>query len=163
MGRDDGSRSTIHARVSGIDCGEDDYSTSREGDYLVIQIGDEDTTLTGRYNYTVSYQYHMGNDVLPDMDEFYFNIIGPGWQDTTISNVTFTIQMPGAFDEENLGMTSGVYGSGNYEDLYYYIEDNTIYGELDSSVTLQPNECVTVRLELPEGYFVKTDTTPWLA
>lgn len=28
-------------------------------------------------------------------------------------------------------MTSGVYGSGNYEDLYYYIEDNTIYGELD--------------------------------
>ena len=77
---------------------------------VVIQIGDEDTTLTGRYNYTVSYQYHMGNDVLPDMDEFYFNIIGPGWQDTTISNVTFTIQMPGAFDEENLGMTSGVYG-----------------------------------------------------
>lgn len=100
---------------------------------------------------------------MPDMDEFYFNIIGPGWQDTTISNVTFTIQMPGAFDEENLGMTSGVYGSGNYEDLYYYIEDNTIYGELDPSVTLQPNECVTVRLELPEGYFVKTDTTPWLA
>ena len=97
------------------------------------------------------------------MDEFYFNIIGPGWQDTTISNVTFTIQMPGAFDEENLGMTSGVYGSGNYEDLYYYIEDNTIYGELDPSVTLQPNECVTVRLELPEGYFVKTDTTSWLA
>ena len=48
----------------------------------------------------------MGNDVLPDMDEFYFNIIGPGWQDTTISNVTFTIQMPGAFDEENLGITS---------------------------------------------------------
>ena len=38
VGRDDGSRSTIHARVSGIDCGEDDYSTSREGDYLVIQI-----------------------------------------------------------------------------------------------------------------------------
>ena len=40
VGRDDGSRSIIHARVSGIDCGEDDYSTSREGDYLVIQIGD---------------------------------------------------------------------------------------------------------------------------
>lgn len=163
VGRDDGSSSTIHARISDIDCGEDDYSTSRENDNLVIQIGDEDVTLTGLYDYTVSYQYHMGNDVLPDIDEFYFNIIGSGWTDTTISNVTFTIQMPDSFDEENLGMSYGAYGSENYEDLYYYIEDNTIYGELDPSVTLGPRECVTVRLELPEGYFLKTDTTPWFA
>ncbi|HBZ63506.1 MAG TPA: hypothetical protein DEO89_02615 [Lachnospiraceae bacterium] len=161
--RADGSTSITHARISDIDCGEDDYSTSRENDNLVIQIGDEDVTLTGLYDYTVSYQYHMGNDVLPDIDEFYFNIIGSGWTDTTISNVTFTIQMPDAFDEENLGMSYGTYGSENYEDLYYYIEDNTIYGELDPSVTLGPRECVTVRLELPEGYFVKTDTTPWFA
>lgn len=161
--RADGSSSITHARISDIDCGEDDYSTSRENDNLVIQIGDEDVTLTGLYDYTVSYQYHMGNDVLPDIDEFYFNIIGSGWTDTTISNVTFTIQMPDSFDEENLGMSYGTYGSENYEDLYYYIEDNTIYGELDPSVTLGPRECVTVRLELPEGYFVKTDTTPWFA
>lgn len=161
--RADGSTSITHARISDIDCGEDDYSTSRENDNLVIQIGDEDVTLTGLYDYTVSYQYHMGNDVLPDIDEFYFNIIGSGWTDTTISNVTFTIQMPDSFDEENLGMSYGAYGSENYEDLYYYIEDNTIYGELDPSVTLGPRECVTVRLELPEGYFVKTDTTPWFA
>lgn len=161
--RADGSTSITHARISDIDCGEDDYSTSRENDNLVIQIGDEDVTLTGLYDYTVSYQYHMGNDVLPDIDEFYFNIIGSGWADTTISNVTFTIQMPDSFDEENLGMSYGAYGSENYEDLYYYIEDNTIYGELDPSVTLGPRECVTVRLELPEGYFVKTDMTPWFA
>lgn len=161
--RADGSTSITHARISDIDCGEDDYSTSRENDNLVIQIGDEDVTLTGLYDYTVSYQYHMGNDVLPDIDEFYFNIIGSGWTDTTISNVTFTIEMPDSFDEENLGMSYGAYGSENYEDLYYYIEDNTIYGELDPSVTLGPRECVTVRLELPEGYFVKTDTTPWFA
>ncbi len=161
--RADGSTSITHARISDIDCGEDDYSTSRENDHLVIQIGDEDVTLTGLYDYTISYQYHMGNDVLPDIDEFYFNIIGSGWTDTTISNVTFTIQMPDSFDEENLGMSYGTYGSENYEDLYYYIEDNTIYGELDPSVTLGPRECVTVRLELPEGYFVKTDTTPWFA
>ncbi len=161
--RADGSTSITHARISDIDCGEDDYSTSRENDNLVIQIGDEDVTLTGLYDYTVSYQYHMGNDVLPDIDEFYFNIIGSGWTDTTISNVTFTIQMPDSFDEENLGMSYGAYGSENYEDLYYYIEDNTIYGELDPSVTLGPRECVTVRLELPEGYFLKTDTTPWFA
>lgn len=161
--RADGSTSITHARISDIDCGEDDYSTSRENDNLVIQIGDEDVTLTDLYDYTVSYQYHMGNDVLPDIDEFYFNIIGSGWADTTISNVTFTIQMPDSFDEENLGMSYGAYGSENYEDLYYYIEDNTIYGELDPSVTLGPRECVTVRLELPEGYFVKTDMTPWFA
>ena len=48
----------------------------------------------------------MGNDVLPNEDEFYFNVIGTGWE-TTISNVSFSIEMPETFDENNLGIKTG--------------------------------------------------------
>ena len=55
----------------------------------------------------------MGNDVLPNEDEFYFNVIGTGWE-TTISNVSFSIEMPETFDENNLGMSYGAYGESKF-------------------------------------------------
>lgn len=158
----DGSSDRIIARVENISCGEDDYETSREGNTCQIKIGDEDETITGEKIYHISYDYVMGNDVLDGNDEFYFNVIGTEWQ-TRIKNVSFSIEMPKEFEEENLGMSYGSYSSDKYDDLYYYIDENTIYGELDSDVTLRPEEGVTVRLLLPEGYFEKTEVTPWLA
>lgn len=159
--REDGSKNRVVARVENIRCG-DKFSTSRNGNDCRIQIGDEDITLTGEKEYHISYDYVMGNDVLEGNDELYYNIIGLGW-DTTIKNVTFSIEMPKEFDEENLGMSWGHYRSADYKDLYYTLEGNIIHGELSTDVVLQPQEGVTVRLLLPEGYFEKTDTTPWFA
>ncbi|MGN0461945.1 MAG: DUF2207 domain-containing protein, partial [Ruminococcus sp.] len=164
IAREDGSTGTTYATIKNIDCDEN-YEVSRSGDYLRIKIGDEDTTITGNKSYTISYDYALGNDILADADEFYFNVIGTGWNDTTISNVTFSIQMPDEFDENNLGMSYGKYGSSEYSGLFYYLDEetNTIYGELDSSIILGPKEGVNVRLTLPEGYFEKLDEIPLLA
>lgn len=155
--RSDGSENEIMARIENIRC-YDNFELSRENDNCRIKIGDEDTTITGPKEYTISYDYIMGNDVLPDEDELYFNIIGNGWQ-TQISNVTFSIHMPEEFDEKKLGMSRGAYGEANIKGLSYYIKDNTIYGELDSSIVLQPYEGVNVRLSLPEGYFEKVENS----
>ena len=100
--------------------------------------------------------------MLPNEDEFYFNVIGTGWE-TTISNVSFSIEMPETFDENNLGMSYGAYGEAKMDGLYYSIDGNTIYGELDTDVVLGAGEGVNVRLSLPEGYFVKVKHTPWMA
>lgn len=157
----DGSKDRVVARVENIHCG-DHYSTSREGDNCRIQIGDEDVLLTGDKEYRISYDYIMGNDVLEGNDEFYFNVIGQGWK-TTISNVTFSIEMPKEFEEKNLGMSWGHYRSAGFSDLSYTLEGNTIRGELSKEIVLQPSQGVTVRILLPEGYFERTEETPFFA
>lgn len=159
--REDGSKNVIMAKIPNISC-SDPYEVSREGDNCRLQIGDEDETIIGEKTYTISYDYVMGNDVLKDHDELYFNIIGTGWT-SPISNVTFSIQMPDSFDEENLGMSYGAYGSTTLDGLWYDVDGNLITGELDSSITLRPGQGLTVRLLLEEGYFEKTETVPTTA
>lgn len=161
--RADGSTSVVHARVEDISCGGDKYSVSRANEQCQIKIGDGDVTITGEKLYTISYHYVMGKDVLKGADEFYFNIIGPEWEDTTIQNVSFSIQMPKKFDEKLLGMSYGNYGSTETEGIWFGIQGNTINGKLDSSIVLYPGQSLTVRLELPEGYFISSVDVPWTA
>lgn len=158
--RADGSTSRVMAQIKDVSCHGDEYSLERSGDRLQIKIGDEDHTIIGSKTYVISYQYVMGNDVLKDADELYYNLIGAGWEDTTIHDVSFTIQMPKEFDENNLGFSYGPVGSEKSGDVWYYVEGNTITGMLDDAVTLGEGDALTVRLTLPEGYFLKTNEFP---
>ena len=145
----DGSKDTIMASVENISANvktQISYSNSN----CVIRLGDEDRTVTGMVSYEISYDYAMSGDSMPDKDELYFNIIGTQWE-TMISNITFTIEMPETFEEEKLGFSRGREGSTNTQDIYYTIDDNTIMGMVDAK--LGEYEGLTVRLELPEGYF----------
>lgn len=148
----DGTTSYNKAKISDIEA-SDEFTTSNENGNKVIKIGDADITLTGEKKYKISYLYDLGKDTGKDYDEFYYNIIGNEW-DTTISNVTFTIRMPKEFDESKLGFSKGAYGTVDSSDIYYSVDGNVITGGF--SGTLNPGEALTVRLELPEGYFVGT-------
>lgn len=160
--RTNGSESQVMVKVSDISCGSDDFSVSREDDICRIKIGDKNATITGEKTYTVSYQYHMGNDVLQGADEFYYNVIGTEWS-THIQNVTFSIQFPKEFDESKLGMSYGRYGSTSTGGLKYSIVGNQVNGKLDSGIILYMGEGLTVRLELPEGYFKPENEISWEA
>lgn len=146
----DGTTSKNVTKISEINVSEK-YSEYNENGYKVIKIGDEETTLTGQKNYTISYLYNLGKDPMPKYDELYFNIIGDEW-DTSISNVTFTITMPKDFDHTKLGFSSGKKGTVNSSKVNFNVNGNVITGRLIG--TLYPEEALTVRLELPEGYFV---------
>lgn len=147
--REDGSTAVTHAKVNNIHC-SDPYSKSTENSQLVLQIGDEDKTLTGDYSYTISYNYALGLDVASGYDELYYNIIGTGW-DTYIDNVTFSITMPKEFNSDMLGFSAGSYGFVGTSSIEYYVNGLEITGRLTRE--LGPYEAFTVRLELPEGYF----------
>ncbi len=151
--RFDGSSSVARAKVKNVTCSEE-FTTSISDDNYVIKIGDKDVTLTGDKSYTISYDYELANDTLKGKDEFYFNMIGTGWTDTQISNVTFSIDMPKEFDQSKLGFSWGSFGTANSLDVPYDVEGNTIRGSLASDFVLGPSEGLTVRLELPDGYFV---------
>ena len=146
----DGTTSKNRAQISEIEV-SDNYSVYSENGYKVIKIGDVNYTLTGQKNYTISYLYNLGKDTGKEYDELYFNLIGNEW-DTSISNITFTITMPKEFDKSKLGFSSGAVGSTNSSKITYNINGNVITGKLNGS--LNPGDAFTVRLELPEGYFV---------
>ncbi|MGN1372263.1 MAG: DUF2207 domain-containing protein [Candidatus Coprovivens sp.] len=148
----DGTTSNNRATISEISVNEN-YSLYNENGYKVIKIGDTNRTLTGQKNYTISYLYNIGKDKGKDYDELYFNLIGNEW-DTSISNITFTITMPKEFDKSKLGFSSGKKGSTDSSNITYEVNDNVITGKVNK--TLNPGEALTIRLELPEGYFVGT-------
>ena len=150
VSRLDGTSYTNHARISNINCNTK-YTTSNSGGNLNIKIGDSSETLTGQKTYVISYNYALGKDQTSKYDELYFNIIGNQW-DTVINNVTFTIRMPKEFEAGKLGFSSGAVGSTDSSRISYNLNGNTIRGTLDGF--LNPGESLTVRCELPEGYFV---------
>lgn len=152
--REDESSYKNRAIIKDVDV-DNEYETSREDGNYVIKIGSASRTLTGNQSYTIKYKYNIGNDKEKEFDELYYNLIGTGW-DTTIEGVTFKITMPKEFDESKLGFSAGSYGTIGTSDIEYEVNGNVITGKYNN--TIYPGSGLTVRLELPEGYFIKQKT-----
>lgn len=149
VSRLDGSSSVNRAKVSNVSV-DNEYDVSKENGYYVIKIGDADKTVLGTQSYTIKYTYNIGKDLLKDVDELYYNIIGDEW-DTDIYNVTFSVKMPEEFDESKLGFSHGSRGLVNSVGVTYSVSGNTIKGSFSNG--LKAGEALTIRCELPEGYF----------
>jgi len=126
------------------------FKIESSGDFLRIRIGDPDKFVDATENYKISYLLMIGDDHNTDLDELYFNIIGPDWE-IPISNVTFRIQMPKTFDQENITFTSGNVGSTTSNNVSYQVNNLTISGNYND--TIYPGQALTIALPLPEGYF----------
>ncbi len=149
--REDGSSYINKVKISNVKVNEE-FTTSRENGNYIIRIGSFDRTLTGLKEYEISYHYNIGNDKNKNFDELYYNLIGTNW-DTTISDISFKITMPKDFDESKLGFSAGSYGSSGTSYVSYEVNSNVITGTFNHF--LNPSEALTVRLELPDGYFAK--------
>lgn len=149
--RTDGTSNTNRVKLTNISI-NDEYTISKENNQLYIKIGNKEKILKGLKEYKIKYKYNIGNDQLKDKDEVYLNIIGTEW-DTIIKNVSFTITMPKKFDKNKLIFSSGVLGSTTNEFLNFKIDENKIIGAYNN--ILQPKEGLTMRVELPNGYFIK--------
>lgn len=145
----DGTTSKNKVQITNIKVNEP-YTKSIQNGKLNLQIGDPDRTITGPKTYSIHYDYNLGKDPSKDYDELYFNLIGNEW-DTNINKVNFTINLPKEFDSDNLGFSTGKFGSTSSNDVYYQVNGNTISGY--TLKTLEPGEGLTIRLELEEGYF----------
>ena len=146
----DGTTSTNRTQVTNISV-DNEYTTSRENGNYKLKIGSANHTLTGEQTYVIKYTYNLGKDPVKDYDELYYNIIGNEW-DTIIGNVTFSITMPKEFDSSKLGFSSGTKGSTDNSKVKYNVSENKITGSYNGIIGV--GEALTVRCELPEGYFV---------
>lgn len=149
----DGTTSKNYAQVTNVDV-DNEYTTSKNDGVYKLKIGSAGQTVTGTKKYTIKYTYNLGKDSSKDYDELYYNIIGNEW-DTAIGNITFTINMPKDFDSSKLGFSSGKLGSTDNSNVKYTVNNNTISGSYEG--ILSKEEALTIRCELPEGYFVNAD------
>lgn len=146
----DGTTSTNRTQVSNISV-DNEFKKIRENGNYKLQIGSKDHTLIGEQKYVIKYTYNLGKDPMKNYDELYYNIIGNEW-DTVIGNITFSITMPKDFDSSKLGFSSGLKGSIDSSKVIYNVNGNKITGTYNG--ILDVGEALTVRCELPEGYFV---------
>ena len=146
----DGSTSTNRVKITNLQV-NNEYSKSNSNGNLSIKIGDQDTYVTGLQKYVIKYTYDIGADPVKDADEFYYNLVGTEW-DTSISNISFSITMPKEFDASSLGFSSGRYGYTDTDSVFYSVDGNIISGIYTD--TLPAENGLTVRLTLPDNYFV---------
>ncbi len=141
---------------------DNEFDTNSENGIYSIRIGDPDKYVEGIHADTISYNYYVGEDKNFQYDQFYYNITGNDWE-TPISNVSFSIEMPHEFDASKLGFSVGSAGVSGYDPalLKYNVAGTRITGTY--SGTLYPGEGITLRLELPEGYYTGVVTAADMA
>ena len=149
----DGTKSYFRSKISDINVVGDFFSTYNESGNKVVRIGDPERKITGSKDYILTYLYDNGNDKRTGFDEFYFNLIGNEW-DTTIDGIEFTITMPKDFDSFKVGFSSGGEGLTDNDNITFEVNSKVITGSYNG--TLHPGEALTVRIELPEGYFISS-------
>ncbi|MBP5426920.1 MAG: DUF2207 domain-containing protein [Clostridiales bacterium] len=149
--RADGVSSTNIAQISNITVNRP-FTTSFEQNSCKLSIH-SNKPLLGKQKYVISYSYNLGKSVSPNYDELYFNIVGSNWS-IPVSNITFSINMPSTFDTSKIGFTSGRLGLDTCGKVNYTCINNIISGNYEEK--LAPGNALTIRCELPKGYFVNT-------
>lgn len=136
------------AKVSNISVTGGDVDVSREDGSVVLQIGDEDTTVTGNHQYVIHYTWDPGDDGISDFDDVYFNVLPKQWP-TAIGSSTITVTMPKAFDKSKVHLYSGTYGATDNAYFNVSVSGKTITAQ--STKALPANSGATLNVRLPEG------------
>ena len=156
-----GNKVKRRAGISNIKTSEH-HSTETNNGVMRIKLGDANSYVSGDKTYTLSYTYDLGEDVLSDVDDFYFTII-PGKWTVPILLANIKITMPKEFDSEKVNFWSGTWGRGDNEIFDYSVNGLEISGKTNRVIL--PGEMVTARVVLDEGYFVRVPAEqekPWL-
>ncbi len=148
--RQDGTRNKVNVSVSNIKVSGAEYEVESSSGYKDIRIGSRDEYLSGEKTFVITYDYDFGRDTGKGYDEVYFNIVGTEWS-AYIKQLYFTVTLPKEFDHDRIGFTVGRYGGTDSEGLDILLEGNSVVGRTQKP--LSPGEAVTIRIELPEGYF----------
>lgn len=135
--------------VSNINCGKKLCDTSYESGGVVIKMGDPDEEVIGEQRYQISYKVQTKDLDYYDNQMLYWNLIGNGF-DTQVKKMSYTIEMPKAFDVNNIFTSTGGYLDSG-QDLSYRVDGNTISGEL--LAPLSNYESATIKVNLPNQYF----------
>lgn len=150
--RNDGTSYINTAKIKNFKA-TDLVSQNRAGNYIKYKMGNPNIKIAGNQSYLIEYDYILSSNSIKQ-NEFYFDLIGTKW-DTNIDKVNFKIDMPKEFDVNSIGFSIGKYGTiGNNKEVIYNSDGFQIKGR--TLRALQENEGLTIRIELPKNYFIKS-------
>lgn len=145
--------------VKGIDVGDWNWTSFTENSNMVIQIGDEDETITGPAVYPVKYTVKIYDDRDPNRDFFYLDVIPTGWE-TPIEKASVKITLPKEIDSRDMSIYRGSYGSTIQEGVQWNYDEKNRVISIEAAELMQ-GEGVTVFCTLPEGYWQGEATYGW--
>ncbi len=142
---------TYRAKIKNVSVPGKEFSTSHNGENYEIKIGSADYTVFGSQRYTIKYTYQIPDDRFSEGDIFYYSVNGSEWN-TRIGRFDFRIQFEKEMPADSkVNVFSGKFGSAeNSAEVEYIFSPEEISGHAEN---LRPNEAVTLRILLPEGYF----------
>lgn len=146
--------------VNSVECDGEEikYTLSSINRGTRIKIGDEDETVSiGRHEYVIKYTTDRQIIYNNDYDEFYWNIIGTGW-DFDINHCHAMVYFPDGtnFIKENLKIYTGVYGEKekNKDVIYNFLDDENAI-EFDVYDTFYKNEAFTIDVFIEKGALIE--------
>lgn len=129
------------------------YKVSKEGNEVVIRIGDKNIFVSGEQQYVIRYKVKKAFLFEENHTEFQWNLTGTGWP-VTIESAEF-----GIFFDQNLPLTkddffvnAGVAGSSEAHATARFFQ-NKIVGQATKS--LMPGEGMTLYIRLPKAYITR--------
>lgn len=121
---------------------------STEDDVTTIRVGDEDTEITGRHTYVLSYRIDAVADTGADQDRLAFNAVGTGWE-VPIDAVEARLAGPAGVSVQDAACATGEEG-----DQAPCPAEVTPRGELIAAAQdLEPGEGMTLDARFAAGTF----------
>ena len=136
--------------IKNVTCEGEIVDTVSEDGQLIVRIGDPDRTVFGPHKYTLEYDIVMYDDQIDYLDQLYWNGT-PSYWETPIDFASVTVNMPKPFDGSQAEYITGIVGQGDTDRATWSVEGNSVYGYAED---LDRFEGITVRIVLPEGYWV---------
>lgn len=142
---------TINSAIEDVRISEP-FTRYYEGGEIKLKIGHANEFVSGQKVYQIEYNHQ----IYSNKNEFYYNLIGTGWG-VPIKKVRFYVKMPDKVEDDKVGFSIGSYGTRGFEGgAEFSVEENQIWGQTFQS--LPPHHGITLRVEVPEGYFANTQS-----
>ncbi len=135
------------------------FSKERQGNELILKIGDPDLYVNGKQTYVIRYRVENGLNFFDDHAEFYWDVLGISWPVLT-EKFRFELHFPASLQlsENDVRLYTGPPGSIG-QDGTFRLEHGSAGQVLLGETTrlFEPGEAVTVAVNLPRDAFPKPD------
>lgn len=125
------------------------YTTSTQGNYLVIQVWDANETVLWKQYYSLDYTIKWTVRDFSWYQELYWNVLWTEWN-TDVNNFSFKIELPYEIELSTGDIYTYSWKRWSRDSIEYKIEWKTISNV--EPLNFWPHEWLTISIKLPQNY-----------